>query len=64
VGLDLIALPFHISHVNLQPLDVTCFNWFKMAFKTYEDVWTLTNKEKGVGKEDMAQWCFSPSKKH
>jgi hypothetical protein len=23
-----------------------------MAFKYYEDVWTLTNKGKGVGKEN------------
>jgi hypothetical protein len=60
VGLDFITLPFHISHVNLQHLDVTCFKTFKMAFKTYENVWTLTNKGKGVGKEDMAQWCFWP----
>lgn len=31
-----------------------------MAFKTCKDVWTLTNKGKGVGKEDMAQWCLWP----
>jgi len=55
VGLDFITFPFHTSHVNLQPLDVTCFKPFKVAIKTYENVWTLTNKGKGVGKEDMAQ---------
>jgi hypothetical protein len=55
VGLDLIILPLHTSHVNLQHFDVTCFKPFKMAFKTCKDVWTLTNKGKGVGKKDMAQ---------
>jgi hypothetical protein len=29
-----------------------------MTFKAYMDVWTLANKGKDVGKEDLAQWVF------
>jgi len=41
-----------MSHA-LQPLDVACFKPFKIAFKAYRDVWTLTNKVKWVEKEDL-----------
>jgi len=37
VGLDLIILPSHTSHV-LQPFDVACFKPFKIAFKAYKNV--------------------------
>ncbi len=37
VGLDLITLPSHTSHM-LQPLDVACFKPFKIAFRAYINV--------------------------
>jgi hypothetical protein len=46
MGLDMITLPSHTSHV-LQPFDVACFKPFKIAFKAYRNVWTLINKGKG-----------------
>jgi hypothetical protein len=30
-----------------------------MTFKVYMDVWSLANKGKGVGKEDLTQWVLS-----
>jgi hypothetical protein len=54
MGLDMITLPSHTSHV-LQPLDVACFKPFKIAFKAYTNVRTLVNKKKGASKEDLAQ---------
>ncbi len=48
MGLDWITLPSRISH------DVVCFNPFKFAFRAYKDAWTLANKGKGVGKENLA----------
>jgi hypothetical protein len=50
VGLDLITLPSHISHA-FQPFNVACFKPFKIAFRPYMDVWTLTNKGKGAKKK-------------
>jgi len=32
--LDMVTLPFHISH-TLQPLDVFCFKTFKTKFKEW-----------------------------
>jgi hypothetical protein len=54
VGLDFITLQFHTSHV-LQAFDV---DWFTPSncLGAYKDVWTLVNKTKKVGKEDLAQW--------
>jgi hypothetical protein len=46
VGLDLITLPSHTSHV-LQPLDVVCFKPFKTMFRAYRDVLTLAIERKG-----------------
>ncbi len=43
VGLNLITLPSHTSH-TLQPLDVLGFKPFKIAFRTYRNVWTLVTK--------------------
>ncbi len=37
VGLDLIILPSHTSHV-LQPFNVACFKHFKIAFRAYKNV--------------------------
>jgi hypothetical protein len=55
VGFNLIIVPSHTSY-TLQPLDVTFFKPFKIAFESYRDVWTLANKKKGVGKKDLASW--------
>jgi hypothetical protein len=64
VGLDLIIVPSHTSH-TLRPLDVKCFKPFKIAFKSYKDVWTLANERKGVGKKDLASWMsLTIKKKH
>ncbi len=54
MGLDLITLPSHTSHI-VQPLDVACFKPFKMVFKAYRNVWTLANKGKGARKENLAR---------
>jgi hypothetical protein len=62
VGFDLITVPSHTSD-TLQPLDVTFFKPFKIAFKSYKDVWTLANKRKGVGKKDLASWMSLAFKK-
>jgi hypothetical protein len=42
-GLDMITLPSHTSHA-LQPLDVSCFKPFKIAFKEEKDVVTAKNE--------------------
>jgi hypothetical protein len=62
VGLDILTLPSHTSHA-LHPLNVACFKPFKIAFKTYMDVWTLMNKGKGAKKEDLAHWVSLVLKK-
>lgn len=54
-GLDIVTLPSHMSHA-LQPLDVTCFKPFKVAYRAYRDKWTLSNKGKVPEKEDLASW--------
>jgi hypothetical protein len=41
-------LPSHTSDV-LQPLEVACFKPFKLAFRSYKNVWTLVQKREGVG---------------
>lgn len=38
----------HTSHV-LQPLEIVCFKLFKLAFRSYKNVWTLVHKREGVG---------------
>jgi hypothetical protein len=48
--LELTTLPSHTSHA-LKPFDVPCFKLFKIAFRTYRNVWTLVNKGKGASKE-------------
>jgi len=53
----------HTNH-TLEPLDISCFKPFKIIFKAYRNVWTLTNKGKDVGKEDLTQWVFLAFKKH
>jgi hypothetical protein len=47
--LDIVSLPSHTSHA-LQPLDVSCFKPFKIAFRQIRDSWTLLNKGKKVQK--------------
>ncbi len=46
VGLDLLTLPIHILH-ELQPLDVSVFKPFKIAFRKLQDIWSLANKHCG-----------------
>jgi len=43
VGIDLLTLPSHTSHA-LQPLDVSCFKSFKLAFYIYTNIWTMHNR--------------------
>lgn len=54
-GLDLLTLPSHTSHA-MQPLDVSCFRPFKVAFRAYRDKWTLSHKGKSPMKEELAAW--------
>jgi len=44
-GLDLLTFPSHTSHA-LQPLDITCFKPFKVAFRTYvtNGLWNMLAK--------------------
>jgi hypothetical protein len=53
VGLDLIILPSHTSHV-LQPFDVVYFKPFKIIFKAYRNVLTLAIEGKGHKMKGMA----------
>ena len=54
-GLDIVSLPFHTSHA-LQPLDVSCFKPFKIAFRKIRDRWLLTSKTKPVDKRTLYEW--------
>ena len=53
-GIDMISLPSHTSH-SLQSLDIACFRPFKVAFRTYSDLWNLKNHGNNCRKEDLAQ---------
>ena len=46
-GLDIVFLSFHTSYA-LQPLDVSYFKPFKIAFRQIRDSWILLNKGKKV----------------
>lgn len=52
--LDLLTFPSHTSH-TLQPLNVTCFKPFKLAFRAYRDKWTVGHKGQMSIKED-SKW--------
>ena len=54
-GIDMLILSSHISH-GLQPLDVSCFKPFKVAFRAYKSTWYLKNHGVKVRKEDLATW--------
>lgn len=54
-GIDLITLPSHTSHA-MQPLDVSLFKPFKVAFKAYRDFWTYRFAGASAKKENLAQW--------
>ena len=54
-GLDIITLSSQTSH-KLQPLDVSIFKPFKVAFRQYWDKWTIQNKGRGAQKEELAEW--------
>lgn len=55
VGLDILTLPSHTSHA-LQPLDVSLFKPFKVAFRWYRDAWTERNTSQKATKVLLAQW--------
>ena len=54
-SLDIVSLPSHTSHA-FQPLDVSCFKPFKMAFRKIRDRWSLTSKTKPVDKQTRCEW--------
>ena len=54
-GLDIVSLPSHTSHA-LQPLDVSCFKPFKIAFRKIRDRWLLRSKTKAVDKRTLCEW--------
>ena len=62
VGLDLVTLPSHTNH-HLQPLDVSVFGPFKIAFKRFRDAWTLQNAGRGASKMVLAQWVLGALQK-
>ena len=53
-ALDIISLASHTSHA-LQPLDLVCFKSFKTAFRKQRDLWTLVNKKKKVGNQELCE---------
>ena len=61
-GLDIITLPSHTSH-RLQPLDVSIFKPFKVAFQACRDRWTMGNKGQTARKEELAEWVAEGLKK-
>ena len=61
-GLDIITLPSHTSH-RLQPLDVSIFKPFKVAFRAWRDWWTMGNKGQAARKEELAEWVAEGLKK-
>ena len=61
-GLDIITLPSHTSH-RLQPLDVSIFKPFKVAFRACRDKWSIENKGRGARKEELAEWVATALKK-
>ena len=44
-GIDMVSLPSYSSH-ELQPLDKVCFKPFKVASRTYRDIWNKQNHRK------------------
>ena len=54
-GVDMLTLPSHASH-GLQPLDVACFKPFKVAFRTYKNLWTKEHHGMRVTKENLVTW--------
>ena len=54
-GFDIVSLPSHTSHA-LQPLDVSCFKPFKIAFRKIRDMWSLRSKTKPVDKQILCEW--------
>ena len=61
-GLDIITLPSHTNH-RLQPLDVSIFKPFKVAFRACRDRWSIENKSRGARKEELAEWVGIALKK-
>jgi hypothetical protein len=51
----MVTLPSHISHV-LQPLDVSCFKPFKIAFKKERDVAMVSNNYIELNKVTLTRW--------
>ena len=54
-SLDIVSLPSHTSHA-FQPLDVSCFKSFKIAFRKIRDRWSLKSKTKPVDKQILCEW--------
>ncbi len=55
VGLDMITLPSHTSHA-LQPLDVSCFRLFKIAFIKERDESMFRNNHRKLNKVTLTCW--------
>lgn len=56
MGWTLSHFPLTLLMCFDQPLDVTCFKAFKVAYHAYRDKSTLNNKGKVHEKEDLASW--------
>jgi len=61
-GIDLLTFPSHTTHA-LQPLNVSYFKPFKVAFRAFRDRWTLSHVGKVLGKADLAAWVSWALKK-
>jgi hypothetical protein len=51
----MVTLPSHTSHA-LQPLDVSCFKPFKIAFKKEKDATMVRNNYTKPNKVTLARW--------
>ena len=60
--MDIFTLPFHTLH-GLQPLDVSCFKPFKVAFRAYKNLLTMKHHGVRVTKETLANWVSLAFKK-
>jgi hypothetical protein len=54
LGLDMLTLPSHMSHA-LHPLDITCFNHFKIVFKKKINLITIRNNYFELDKATLAK---------
>jgi hypothetical protein len=56
----MITLPTHRSHI-LQPIDVSCFKTFKIAFMKERDSAMIRNNHRELDKCTIVTWVYKSS---